>query len=319
MWPLTVHARCFQLDPATNMALISHRLAQPAFVVYLLLAIAVVGFLIFYAAPRWGDSNLLVYVLICALTGSLNVMAAKGVGAAARNSYSGRSDLEFSNGLTYVFLANTIACSAVQMVYLNRALRAYAASVVSPIYYAAFTLFVTIATAILYREFDAMAWWDVVGFVAGIVVSLVAVGFLVFFKAWSRSIKKCGQNDSMPFIERASYFIPIYFTRLDFHVSLFHSHLETGLGRYASPRQVRFRPWFRIWQLRVFECFEFVFCKYRTSSSCKCLCTQLYPDRVRTQRCSLVSVRRSSRRLTPLQRPRQRISPTSGQPNRIRT
>ena len=84
------------------------------------------------------------------------------------------------------------------MVYLNRALRAFAASVVSPIYYAAFTLFVTIATAILYREFDAMAWWDVVGFVAGIVVSLVAVGFLVFFKAWSRSIKKCGQNDTMP-------------------------------------------------------------------------------------------------------------------------
>ena len=99
-----------------NIALISHLLAQPAFVVYLLLAIAAFGFLIFYAAPRWGDSNVLVYVLICALTGSLNVMAAKGLGVAVRNTFEGNSQLEFSNGLTYAFLANTIVCSAIQMV-----------------------------------------------------------------------------------------------------------------------------------------------------------------------------------------------------------
>ena len=171
-----------QVDPATNIELISHKLAQPAFVVYLLLAIAAVGLLIFYAAPRWGDSNVLVYVFICALTGSLNVMAAKGFGVAARNTLGGKSDLEFSNGLTYVFVANTIVCSAVQTVYLNRALRAYRATVVSPIYYVVFTFFVTIAAAILYGEFDHMEWWDVVGFVAGIVVTFFAVCILVFFK-----------------------------------------------------------------------------------------------------------------------------------------
>ena len=165
------------------MALISHKLAQPAFVVYLLLAIAAVGFLIFYAAPRWGDSNVLVYVLICALTGSLNVMAAKGFGVAVRNTFAGEGDnLAFSNGLTFVFLANTIVCSAVQMVYLNRALRAHRASLVSPIYYVAFTSFVTIAAAILYGEFDRMEWWNVVGLVAGIIVAFFAVCMLVFFK-----------------------------------------------------------------------------------------------------------------------------------------
>ena len=172
----------FQVDPSITIALISHRLAQPAFVVYMLLAIAAIGFLIFYAAPRWGDSNVIVYVLICALTGSLNVMAAKGFGVAARNAFGGRSELEFSNGLTYIFLANMIVCSAVQMVYLNRALRAYKAAVVSPIYYVVFTIFVTIAAAVLYGEIDNMAWWDVVGLVAGIVVSFVAVCILVFFK-----------------------------------------------------------------------------------------------------------------------------------------
>ena len=109
----------FQVDRGTTIALISHKLAQPAFVVYLLLAIAAIGFLIFYAAPRWGDSKpkvLLAYVLTCALTGSLNVMAAKGLGVAVRNTFEGSSQLEFSNGLTYVFLANTIVCSAIQMV-----------------------------------------------------------------------------------------------------------------------------------------------------------------------------------------------------------
>ena len=107
----------FQVDPGISIALISHELARPAFVVYLLLAITAVGCLVFYAAARWGDSKvLLAYVLICALTGSLNVMAAKGLGVAVRNTFEENSQVEFSNGLTYVFLASIIVCSAVQMV-----------------------------------------------------------------------------------------------------------------------------------------------------------------------------------------------------------
>ncbi len=156
-------------------------LAQPAFVVFLLVAIMVIGFLIFFVAPRRGNANLLVYVFICSLTGSLNVMAAKGFGVAVRNTYNG-STIEFQNGLTYVFLANMLVCSAVQMVYLNRALDMYKASVVAPVYYIPFTTFVMIASAILYAEFSFMTWWNVVGIVAGLLVCFFAIGMLVFFK-----------------------------------------------------------------------------------------------------------------------------------------
>jgi hypothetical protein len=158
-------------------------LAQPAFVVYLLLAIMVIGFLIFYVAPRKGNCNVMVYALICSLTGSLNVMAAKGFGVALRNTYeSGSGATEFENGLTYVFLANMLVCSAVQMVYLNRALDVYKASVVAPVYYVLFTFFVMIASAILYGEFNFMEWWNVVGMVAGIEVTFFAICMLLFFK-----------------------------------------------------------------------------------------------------------------------------------------
>ena len=58
----------------------------------------------------------------------------------------------------------------------------YEVSIVSSIYYVFFTFFVTIAASILYDEFHHMEWWNVIGLIAGIVVTFFAVCMLIFFK-----------------------------------------------------------------------------------------------------------------------------------------
>ena len=60
-------------------------------------------------------------------------------------------DNQFTNWLTYFFIAQLIFCISVQMIYLNKALDTFNTSVVTPIYYVFFTTFVIIASAILYK------------------------------------------------------------------------------------------------------------------------------------------------------------------------
>ena len=57
-------------------------------------------------------------------------MAVKGLGIALVNTITGKSN-DFSNGLTYVCLANLIVSVSIQMNYLNKALDTYNTSVVT--------------------------------------------------------------------------------------------------------------------------------------------------------------------------------------------
>lgn len=53
---------------------------QPAFITYTAFAVSVILFLMFYVAPTHGTSNMLVYLGICSLAGSLSVMSCKAFG-----------------------------------------------------------------------------------------------------------------------------------------------------------------------------------------------------------------------------------------------
>ena len=68
--------------------------------------------------------------ILSSLVGSLSVMAVKGLGIALVNTISGKSN-DFSNGLTYVCIANLIVSVSIQMNYLNKALDTYNTSVVT--------------------------------------------------------------------------------------------------------------------------------------------------------------------------------------------
>ncbi|XP_014679623.1 PREDICTED: magnesium transporter NIPA2-like, partial [Priapulus caudatus] len=170
-------------EPAVDtMEELAAKLVDPAFVTYAFVVVVVVLVLIFYYAPRHGSDNILVYIAICSLVGSLSVMACKGVGVALSETFSGGSSSEFANPLTWFFVGAVAVCVTVQMNYLNRALDTFNTSVVSPIYYVFFTTFTIVASALLFQEWRHLAAQDVVGILCGFATIVGAIFLLHAFR-----------------------------------------------------------------------------------------------------------------------------------------
>ena len=126
------------------------------FIAYTLLVIGASVYLIFYVAPEYGQKNIMVYISICSLIGSLSVMACKGLSIALKLTISGNNQLW--NPLAWFFIISVAGCIMTQMNYLNKALDIFNTSLVTPIYYVMFTSFTIVASAILFQE-----WYDVSG------------------------------------------------------------------------------------------------------------------------------------------------------------
>ena len=149
---------------------------QPWFMLYG--AVVIVGsiFLIVHTAPRHGNSNILVYLAICSLVGSMSVQSAKALGIAMKLSFEG--DNQFVYGPTWVFLL-VVACSAVtQINYLNKSLNTFNTAYVSPIYYVMFTTLVIMASGIMYHEWQGLDSRSIVSILSGFLVTVAGVFLL---------------------------------------------------------------------------------------------------------------------------------------------
>ncbi|KAJ9675265.1 hypothetical protein PVL29_024285 [Vitis rotundifolia] len=122
---------------------------QPAFLLYTASAIAVVLVLVLYCEPRYGLTNIMVYIGICSIIGSLTVMSIKAIGIAIKLTLEGSSQV--ADFQTWVFAMVAITCIITQLNYLNKALDTFNTAVVSPIYYALFTSFTILASAIMFK------------------------------------------------------------------------------------------------------------------------------------------------------------------------
>lgn len=116
---------------------------------YVVFVIVVVCVLIFNFSPRYGRTNILIYVSVCSLVGSLSVIAVKGLGIALKLSFDGHNQL--GNKSTWMFALMVAVCVVIQMNYLNKALDVFSTAMVTPIYYVMFTTFTIIASAILFN------------------------------------------------------------------------------------------------------------------------------------------------------------------------
>ncbi|CAJ0959676.1 unnamed protein product [Ranitomeya imitator] len=125
-------------------------LKKPGFVAYASCAALLSLALALLAAPRWGHTNVLVYMMICSLVGSLTVASVKGLGVAVKGLFLGSA--VFKDPLTWLLLLCLVICISVQIHFLNRALDVFTASLVTPIYYVLFTSSVLICSAILFEE-----------------------------------------------------------------------------------------------------------------------------------------------------------------------
>lgn len=134
----------------TSVVQITDRMiSNLGFQLYVMFVIIIVSVLILNFSARYGRTNILVYVSICSLVGSLSVIAVKGLGIALKLSFEGNNQL--NTGSTWMFVGMVAVCVVIQMNFLNKALDVFSTAVVTPIYYVMFTTFTIIASAILFN------------------------------------------------------------------------------------------------------------------------------------------------------------------------
>jgi hypothetical protein len=167
------------------------------FILYALLMVGTAITFMIFLAPKYGNRTVLVYVTICSTLGSFTVMGCKGIGVAIRQTIHG--DNQFTDWMTYVFLAVVFICILVQMNFLNRALDIYNTAVVTPIYYVFFTTCVIVASIVLYKEFLTMSIKEIFGFICGFLTIVTGIFLLNAFRDVDISLKnlpKAHKDDS---------------------------------------------------------------------------------------------------------------------------
>ncbi|XP_057470026.1 probable magnesium transporter NIPA6 isoform X2 [Actinidia eriantha] len=143
---------------------------QPAFLLYTASAIAVVLVLVLYCEPRFGQTNIMVYIGICSVIGSLTVMSIKAIGISIKLTLEGSSQV--ASFQTWVFAMVAVTCIVTQLNYLNKALDTFNTAVVSPIYYAMFTSLTIFASAIMFKDWSGQSASNIASVLCGFITVL---------------------------------------------------------------------------------------------------------------------------------------------------
>ncbi|KAI7843812.1 hypothetical protein COHA_002710 [Chlorella ohadii] len=141
--------------PITSVLQVWALAMQPWFLLYVAAALASTLYLIFRVPPEVQTSNILVYVAICSIVGSLSVMSCKALGIALKLTFEGNNQFIFPQ--TYLFVLVVASAVVTQMNYLNKALDLFNTAVVTPIYYVMFTTATIAASMIMMREQQTLA------------------------------------------------------------------------------------------------------------------------------------------------------------------
>jgi hypothetical protein len=82
--------------------------------------------MIYLICPKYGTTNPVYYLSVCAATGAVSVMALKAFGIAIKLTFAGVN--QFVHVSTYLFALVAIGCILVQMNYFNKALNTFSQS-----------------------------------------------------------------------------------------------------------------------------------------------------------------------------------------------
>ncbi|EDO31653.1 predicted protein [Nematostella vectensis] len=182
---LVIHAP--QEEAVDTIEQLESKLIEPGFIIYAVMVVLLAFVLIWRYAPKYGKTNILVYIAICSLIGSLSVMGCKGVGIVLKQTLKG--DSQVGNPVSWALLFTVLTCATTQINYLNKALDIFNTSLVTPIYYVMFTLLTIIASAILFKEWKLMDTKDTIGSICGVLTIILGVFLLHAFKNVKFSLK----------------------------------------------------------------------------------------------------------------------------------
>ncbi|KAL4353183.1 hypothetical protein GQ457_06G034470 [Hibiscus cannabinus] len=149
---------------------------QPAFLLYTASAVATALVLSLYCAPRYGQTNIIVYIGICSVIGSLTVMSIKAIGIAIKLTLEGTNQAKYLQ--TWIFAMIAITCVIIQLNYLNMALDTFNTAIVSPIYYALFTSFTILASAIMFKDYYGQSAGSIASELCGFITVLSGTAVL---------------------------------------------------------------------------------------------------------------------------------------------
>jgi drug/metabolite transporter (DMT)-like permease len=156
------------------------RLKDVEFVLFIIICIVSLFFLITVMSPKYGNTNVLIYLLICSILGSFTVMGCKGVSLGIKEFFLNQPSVSYM--YTYLFALMVLFLIVAQMNYLNKSLDLFHTAVVTTVYYVLFTLFVMINSSLLFKELLMVSFEDFVGCLCGFSVIVCALFMIHFFK-----------------------------------------------------------------------------------------------------------------------------------------
>lgn len=175
---MVIHAP--QGEEVSSLESMAEKLKDPGFIAFAVCVLVSSILLIFVAGPRYGRSNVLVYVLVCSAIGSLSVSCVKGLGITLKELFAGKQVLK--EPLGWILLICLVICISVQINYLNKALDIFNTSVVTPIYYVLFTTAVMTCSAILFKEWQHMLLHNIIGTISGFLTIVSGIFLLHAFR-----------------------------------------------------------------------------------------------------------------------------------------
>ncbi|XP_051956315.1 magnesium transporter NIPA4-like [Xyrauchen texanus] len=191
---MVIHAP--EEEEVTTLRDMTYKFLDPGFLVFASILLVACMILIFHFSPRFGQTNILIYIIICSLLGAFTVSSVKGLGIAIRTAFFDHSVV--CHPLTWILLLTLIGSIIIQVNYLNKSLDTFNTLLVYPIYYVFFTTVVLSTSIILFKEWRAMSGVDVVGTVGGFLVIVIGVSMLHLFKDLDVSFEDLRSNLCQP-------------------------------------------------------------------------------------------------------------------------
>ncbi|GAA5974999.1 hypothetical protein JCM5350_004537 [Sporobolomyces pararoseus] len=159
---------------------------SPGFLVWASLVIVASLALIFFVAPKYGKSHMLVYISICSLLGGLSVACTSGLGASILTSIRGENQVK--HWFFWFLLGFVVITLVSEVIYLNKALALFNTAMVTPTYFVLFTSATLVTSIILSKGFHIPAT-DIVTVVMGFLVICCGITLLQLSKIDPNEIK----------------------------------------------------------------------------------------------------------------------------------
>ncbi|GAA5891789.1 hypothetical protein JCM6882_006208 [Rhodosporidiobolus microsporus] len=161
----------------------------PGFLTWLGIAVAVSVGMIFWVAPRYGKTHMLVYIGICSVLGGLSVACTSGLGGTILSAIRGESS-PWGNWFFWFLLIFVVVTLLLEVFYLNKALEIFNTAMVTPVYFVIFTTCTLVTSIILNKGFSGSTVTQIITLVLGFLVICFGISILQLSKIDPEEIKE---------------------------------------------------------------------------------------------------------------------------------